>query len=48
MCNKISVYILIFRTGEVSLSDCFESFTKEEVLDGEEMPVIILISFSKF
>ena len=26
------------RTGEVSLLDCLDSFTKEEVLDGDEMP----------
>jgi len=26
------------RSGEVSLLDCFESFTKEEILDGDEMP----------
>jgi len=26
------------RTGEVSLLDCLDTFTKEEVLDGDEMP----------
>lgn len=26
------------RTGEVSLTDCLDTFTKEEVLDGDEMP----------
>jgi len=26
------------RTGEVSLTDCLDSFTKEEVMDGDEMP----------
>merc|ERR1711962_1362673 len=26
------------RSGEVSLTDCLNSFTKEEVLDGDEMP----------
>ena len=26
------------RSGEVSLLDCLDSFTKEEVLDGDEMP----------
>jgi len=26
------------RSGEVSLTDCLDSFTKEEVLDGDEMP----------
>jgi ubiquitin carboxyl-terminal hydrolase 2/21 len=26
------------RSGEVSLMECLDSFTKEEVLDGEEMP----------
>ena len=27
------------RTGDVSLSECFDAFTKEETLDGDEMPV---------
>jgi len=26
------------KSGEVSLLDCFDSFTREEVLDGDEMP----------
>jgi len=26
------------RSGEVSLTDCLDSFTKEEVMDGDEMP----------
>jgi len=26
------------RTGEVSLNECLEAFTKEEVMDGDEMP----------
>ena len=28
------------RSGEVSLTECLDSFTKEETLDGDEMPVI--------
>ena len=27
------------RTGDVSLTECFDAFTKEETLDGDEMPV---------
>ena len=27
------------RSGEVSLTECLDSFTKEETLDGDEMPV---------
>ena len=27
------------RAGEVSLLECFDTFTKEETLDGDEMPV---------
>ena len=27
------------RTGDVSLNECFDAFTKEETLDGDEMPV---------
>ena len=27
------------RSGEVSLSECLDAFTKEETLDGDEMPV---------
>jgi ubiquitin carboxyl-terminal hydrolase 2/21 len=26
------------RTGDVSLNECFDAFTKEETLDGDEMP----------
>ena len=33
------------RTGEVSLLDCLDTFTKEEVLDGDEMPVRMLPIF---
>ena len=27
------------RSGECSLTECFDAFTKEETLDGDEMPV---------
>ena len=29
--------------GEVSLLECMDAFTKEEVLDGDEMPVICFV-----
>ena len=28
------------RCGDVSLLECFDAFTKEETLDGDEMPVM--------
>ena len=47
----LSIYLLfhpsiyqssyLSRSGEISLNDCLEAFTKEEVLDGDEMPVIL-------
>ena len=29
------------RSGDVSLLECFDAFTKEETLDGDEMPVML-------
>ena len=29
------------RSGDVSLLECFDAFTKEETLDGDEMPVMV-------
>ena len=31
--------MLLLRSGEISLHECLENFTKEEVMDGDEMPV---------
>jgi len=31
------------RTGQVRLQQCFDHFTREEVLDGDEKPVSVLI-----
>ena len=53
-CNHESVTFEAFwdlslgipsKTGEVSLLDCLDTFTKEEVLDGDEMPVILFVFF---
>ena len=33
------------RTGDVSLNECFDAFTKEETLDGDEMPVSDCLTF---
>lgn len=40
VASRLGNYCCI-RTGEVSLKDCLEAFTKEEIMDGDEMPVII-------
>ena len=32
--------------GDINLMDCIQSFTKEEVLDGDERPVSKLSIFS--
>ena len=31
--------MILFRSGEITLNECLENFTKEEVMDGDEMPV---------
>ena len=31
--------MLLLRSGEISLHECLENFTKEEIMDGDEMPV---------
>ena len=33
------------RSGECSLTECFDAFTKEETLDGDEMPVSLFNTF---
>ena len=34
------------RSGDVSLLECFDAFTKEETLDGDEMPVTLRKAYS--
>ena len=40
--------MILFRSGEITLNECLENFTKEEVMDGDEMPVKKNINFWKY